>query len=280
MSQAASPMRSTRARKTVPTYNLKVLSGLPTRRTSKRSIDDNDHPHNTNGADTHMSTSGSHGDSKASTPEDNLGPMFSNISSELTSPMRSPGLAALETSLEDEAVAAAAPGSTTASQNKGIYNCFNTQMHPKGHFYSANQLYARGIWIGYLSPDRMNEPFRGLPSFNKLKVNFSKFSPPHPQPVQGTARENRNAVCRGCVTSTSAVIALSEIQFFGKTVRPSSSITALMLQDLDTRLWIPSRVELPAHALTMVRNWSSCPSTVMTMLVFSLSCCPRRQIGV
>jgi hypothetical protein len=125
-----------------------------------------------------MSRNGSHNDFKAATLENGLEKTFSSVSSELTSPMRSPGLAALETTLAKEAVAAEAPGSIKVDQNKSLYDCFKSQLHPKGHFYSANQLYAQGICIRYLAPDRMNERFRGLPSFNNLKTNFSKFRPP------------------------------------------------------------------------------------------------------
>jgi hypothetical protein len=215
MSHVASPMRSARARKTVKTYNLKILSGKPTRRASRRSLNGDDHNSTSNEVHATMSSIGKNDDSKAATPDSGLVRNSSNDSSELTTPMRSPGLAVLQTFSASGDIE-----QTYLNKSKSLYDCFNQQLHPKGHFYSANQLYARGIWVGYLSPDRMNEPFRRLPSLSDLKVNYSNFSPPHPPVVKGSARENRNAVCRGCVTASSAVIALSEVQFVGKTVSP------------------------------------------------------------
>jgi hypothetical protein len=229
MSHAASPMRSQRARKSVPTYNLKVLSGIPTRRTAKRSFDgdNDDYSGPSNGSHEQMSSNGRHDDYKVVTPEADSEQDLSNVSSKLTSPTRSSGLAALETSLTGEATGYSP--STSDDQNKSLFECFNAQPHPKGHFYSANQLYAQGVWIGYLDPDRAKESFRGLPSLDGLRVNHNKFSPPHPPPVPGTARENRNAVCRGCASSSSTIIAFSEIQFVGKSVSLPISFVCLLL---------------------------------------------------
>ncbi|KAH6858975.1 hypothetical protein BKA58DRAFT_51143 [Alternaria rosae] len=143
---------------------------------------------------------------KAAAPESDAQPARRSASSELTSPMISPGLRALQTSMEESR-------NTSPRKNSISYCCFNSQPHLKGHFYSANQLFARGVWIGYLAPDRQSQSFRGLPSFHDLKANYKKFNPPHPPIVQGSPRENRNAVCRGCAREDSAVIAFSEVQF-------------------------------------------------------------------
>ncbi|KAI4930787.1 uncharacterized protein J4E92_004619 [Alternaria infectoria] len=120
--------------------------------------------------------------------------------------MMSPRLRALQASMEESR-------NTSPRKNSISYDCFNSQPHLKGHFYSANQLFARGVWIGYLAPDRQSQSFRGLPSFHDLKANYKKFTPPHPPIVSGSPRENRNAVCRGCAREDSAVIAFSEVQF-------------------------------------------------------------------
>ncbi|KAI4698216.1 uncharacterized protein J4E84_001352 [Alternaria hordeiaustralica] len=120
--------------------------------------------------------------------------------------MMSPRLRALQASMEESR-------NTSPRKNSISYGCFNSQPHLKGHFYSANQLFARGVWIGYLAPDRQSQSFRGLPSFHDLKANYKKFTPPHPPIVSGSPRENRNAVCRGCAREDSAVIAFSEVHF-------------------------------------------------------------------
>ncbi|KNG49534.1 integral membrane protein [Stemphylium lycopersici] len=141
----------------------------------------------------------------------------SSQSSGLTSPMLSPKSRALETPLSSEEAATGKESRYADSPNSmSFYNCFNSQNNPRGHFYSANRLFTRGIWIGYLAPDRQSESFRGLPSFQELKFNCAKFSPPHPPVIQGSAGQTRQAVCRGCAASNSAVIPLSEIQFYRK----------------------------------------------------------------
>jgi hypothetical protein len=62
--------------------------------------------------------------------------------------------------------------------NINVFDCFNTQDHPRGHYYSALELFKRGVWIGYLAPERHKESFGGLPSFNNLKGNYKSMSNP------------------------------------------------------------------------------------------------------
>ncbi|KAF1947615.1 hypothetical protein EJ02DRAFT_449097 [Clathrospora elynae] len=143
---------------------------------------------------------------------------LSNTSSELTSPMPSSDLSAPVTPLSDKTVATGKSGPidgepTGNDKSMGLYDCFNAhQNHPKGHFYSVGELFKRGVWIGYLAPHRQTESFRGLPSLSDLKVNHSRLSPPYPPTEHGVAKHNRQAICRGCATESSAPIALSEIQ--------------------------------------------------------------------
>ncbi|RYO67553.1 hypothetical protein AA0113_g4569 [Alternaria arborescens] len=183
--------------------------------------------------------------SKAQTLENDVLPLRSNVSSGLTSPMMSPGLRALDTSLHEQARNACP---TTA------YDCFSSQPHLKGHFYSANQLFQRGVWIGYLAPERQNESFRGMPSFHLLKVNYSKFSPPYPPIVQGSPRENRNAICRGCARDESALIALSEVQF-GK----NGKVVVMPLDGDDDAgvfaIMIPQKSDRSLHGLQSFRPY-------------------------
>ncbi|KAH8642910.1 hypothetical protein IG631_00373 [Alternaria alternata] len=196
------PVQPQRARKSVRTPVLKNPSA-----SSKRARDsslDESSPQPDREIQSQIPSNVTSDASKAQTPENDVLLLRSNVSSELTSPMMSPGLRALDTSLHEQARNACP---TTA------YDCFSSQPHLKGHFYSANQLFQRGVWIGYLAPERQNESFRGLPSFHNLKVNYSKFRPPYPPIVQGSPRENRNAICRGCARDESALIALSEVQF-------------------------------------------------------------------
>ncbi|KAG9192846.1 hypothetical protein G6011_11580 [Alternaria panax] len=182
---------------------------------------------------------------RAQTPENDVQRSLSAVSSELISPMMSPGLRALGASLDEEA---RNTSPTTA------YDCFNLQPHLKGHFYSANRLFSRGVWIGYLAPDRQNQSFRGLPSFHSLKINFSRCNPPFPPAVQGYPRENRNAVCRGCAREESAFIALSEMQF-GKNVK-----VVIMPLDGDDdsgvfAIMIPQKSDRSLHGLQSFRPY-------------------------
>jgi hypothetical protein len=204
------PLQPVRARKSVRTPVLKLLPES-SKRANESSLDDNS-PQPDHKIQSQIPSNEPDDTSKAKTPENDLQPTRSNESGEQIPPMMSPRLLALETSINGEAQNISPRRTSTA------YDCFNSQPHLKGHFYSANQLFARGIWIGYLAPERQNQSFRGLPSFHDLKDNYSKFTSPHPPTVFGSAREKRNAVCRGCARSEAALIAFREVQFGKKVV--------------------------------------------------------------
>ncbi|CAO2648041.1 Nn.00g089630.m01.CDS01 [Neocucurbitaria sp. VM-36] len=221
MSDQEMHKRPTRARTAVGTYNLKVLT-------------ENVHNSHLNERESRssMALNGrSDSMSRAATPVTKLHVHRRNISSGLTSPMPSPNLSALGSGLTDNTTTAPRkleaidPDitsndtriiSTAVASSVPMFDCFNTQPHSWGHFYSANELFSRGIWIGYLTPDRHSESFRRLPSFSDLKTNFRKFSTPYPPTITGSVGEERISVCRGCVGDDSAVITLREIQFFQK----------------------------------------------------------------
>ncbi|EMD61099.1 hypothetical protein COCSADRAFT_29370 [Bipolaris sorokiniana ND90Pr] len=105
---------------------------------------------------------------------------------------------------------------TSSQTSRRFCKCFNPYDDSNGHFYSVNQLFTQGVWIGYLAPDRHKESFRGLPSFNVLKSNCAKLIAPYPKATQGLVGQIRHAVCRGCVSATSKVFELREVQFYGK----------------------------------------------------------------
>ncbi|KAI1519498.1 hypothetical protein PtrSN002B_003240 [Pyrenophora tritici-repentis] len=252
MAQGGSPDRPIRARKSVRTYNLKILSGITRRsRQPSRNVD----PQSARRPESRRASSGGEDSLKATeNPGDHRQQYHDDNSSELTSPMLSPNLLALETSLSEEGMTVASTRSSGSGKSTGRYDCFNAMLHPKGHYYSAKELFARGVWIGYLSPDRHNESFRGLPSFGTLKSNFNKFSQPYPTSMHGSVRENRNAVCRGCAKSNSALIALSEIQF----VRTSKLV--IMPLDGDDNagvfaIMLPQKVDRSLRGLQIYRPY-------------------------
>ena len=117
-----------------------------------------------------------------------------------------------------------------------LHDCFNPYSQPRGHFHSANRLFERGVWVGFLDKSRHNESFRGLPSFHDLKMNYSRLSAPHPPVVHGVADEERLAVCRGCAGIDSLVISLCEIQFAHNTVCGDSWVPYLAVVKLTTTL--------------------------------------------
>jgi hypothetical protein len=208
--KSSMPVQPQRARKSVRTPVWEIPSASYKR--ARDSSLDNNSPQPDPNIQSRIPSDVTSTTSKAKTPDNDVQRSRSFASSELTSPMMSPRLRALETSLYENA------RNTSSSATSTAYDCFNSQPHPRGHFYSANQLFARGVWIGYLAPDRQSQSFRGLPSFHDLKSNYAKFVQPHPPIVQGSPRESRNAICRGCAREESALIALSEVQFGKKVV--------------------------------------------------------------
>ncbi|KAH3981000.1 hypothetical protein HBH51_050050 [Parastagonospora nodorum] len=93
------------------------------------------------------------------------------------------------------------------------FECFSHFSNGSGHYYSAPKLYARGIWIGYLSPESQKKSYRGLPSFRELQANFRDMSLPFPASKQGNSGMNRDAVCRGCFGAQSGLFTLREMAF-------------------------------------------------------------------
>ncbi|KAF1842122.1 uncharacterized protein K460DRAFT_388882 [Cucurbitaria berberidis CBS 394.84] len=209
MSHQKSHERPARARAAVKTYNLKVL----TNPTHKMYLNDSGawvlrKPRESMSLDKVDDTI-----SRVGIPANQRHNSRSNTSSALTSPMLSPSLSALGISLSDDTTTA--PGQLEEAPL--LFDCFNTHVHPGGHFYSAHELVLQGVWIGYLSPDRHTERFRNLPSFDNLKTNCKRFSTPFPPTIHGGAGEELSAVCRGCIGDDSAIITLREIQFVGNT---------------------------------------------------------------
>lgn len=249
MSHQGPYQRPARARTTVQTYNLKAL----TCSTHKRSLNNRDARVLRERRPSMSHRSGTI--PRAVTPTEQLHRTRSITSSELTSPMPSPSLSVLATSLAHDAAAGRerlesgnhevagdndSMVQTAIADDPPFFACFNTQNHPAGHFYSANELYSRGVWIGYLAPDRCIESFRKLPSFSALRTNFKQFSAPFPPAIAGAAREERKAVCRGCIGDDSAVITLREIHFVHNTVSCCSAIIITAVSAVPQHTRIPT----------------------------------------
>lgn len=99
------------------------------------------------------------------------------------------------------------------------FECFSHFSNGTGHYYSAPNLYARGIWIGYLSPEKQKKSYRGLASFRELQANFRDMSLPFPPSTLGSSGSNRDAVCRGCFGAQSGLLTLREMAFVKDRVR-------------------------------------------------------------
>lgn len=210
MSTLSSTPRPARKRTVVPTYNLKILNGL-SRRSQGARVQKQD-------------LLGKRRTINMLSPVSGTQTTESNMSSPLTSPMTSPGIAALETSLQDipthtlyepEDHEPSAEGIVEASNDimNSQYECFNKLSSPGGHFYSTRELYARGVWVGYLAPDRQNQAYEDLPSYDELKKNWRNMSLPFPPHNQCASSVDRQAVCRGCVGDTSTLITLRDISY-------------------------------------------------------------------
>ncbi|KAJ8112045.1 hypothetical protein OPT61_g5498 [Boeremia exigua] len=92
-----------------------------------------------------------------------------------------------------------------------LYDCFDRS--GRGHFDSADTLFDRGVWIGYLAERSRNTRYRGLPSFRELEKNYKELNLPFPNPSVGISCSDREAVCRGCFGNRSIVLQLREIRF-------------------------------------------------------------------
>jgi hypothetical protein len=217
MSTTNEASRPTRNRTAVSTYNLKILNDNAhhTQRCYKQSNHNTDRPH------------------PVSVRTNENSPALSKIvhnssSSSLTSLSPSPLLR--PPSPRSAATLHQTDGSSTI-QKKMLklpvtakimteFECFNARIGSRGHYYSASALYTCGVWVGYLSPDKQKKQYRGLPSFNELKMNFADMSLPCPPSSVGASGNNRSAVCRGCFGEHSALITLREVQFIKNRVSP------------------------------------------------------------
>jgi len=122
----------------------------------------------------------------------------------------------------DKAITRPKSMGTNASQpSHGSHaECFSNVNGRQAHWSAAPYLYERGVWIGYLAPSSHKHSYRGLPSLNELRSNFSSFATPFPETIQGKPNEERLAVCRGCLGDDSTVFAISELKF----VKPKVSL--------------------------------------------------------
>lgn len=73
--------------------------------------------------------------------------------------MASPLISGIETlvqriasHMKDESLTQQTDGSldTTTGHQELRFDCFNRLDGPRGHYFSVPELYARGVWVGYL----------------------------------------------------------------------------------------------------------------------------------
>lgn len=218
-------MRPSRNRTNVNTYNLKILSGIVSRTRKPQGSSGNSEV-----KDEAPSTpqDGTHEGSQAA-EAGSLDQTSGFQTNELPWPAIPPSLLELGRSQSSGEAKTVQQSPPTSSQTPRRYlKCFNPHADPNGHFYSVHQLFTQGVWIGYLAPDRHKESFRGLPSFNMLRSNCAKLIAPYPKATQGLVGQNRYAVCRGCVSGTSKVFELREVQFYGKSVSHAPDVLAAL----------------------------------------------------
>ncbi|KAF2678418.1 hypothetical protein K458DRAFT_435864 [Lentithecium fluviatile CBS 122367] len=91
-----------------------------------------------------------------------------------------------------------------------VFDCFNKSGEKRGHFYGCRALHKSGVWVGYLAPEKRNQGFEGLASFDQLKENHRRNNP---RLINGTAGIERTAVCRGCASENFQLFTLKEINF-------------------------------------------------------------------
>jgi hypothetical protein len=154
-----------------------------------------------------------------------------STSSPLSSPMTSPRTSSVDTSQHRVVVDPVYTNGTTRNsfalqagnsatspeddmaQPVPTYECFNKHGLPQGHYYSACELYSRGVWVGYRAPDKHKKPYLECPSYNELKANFTSLNLPFPLSNPSSSSCNREAVCRGCFGEQSALITTCEMPF-------------------------------------------------------------------
>ncbi|KAF3048742.1 hypothetical protein E8E11_003117 [Didymella keratinophila] len=92
-----------------------------------------------------------------------------------------------------------------------LYDCFDTDK--KGHFEAVDELFDKGVWIGYFAEESRDTRYRGLPSYHDLEKNHENLSFPFPEPLPNASYVDREAFCRGCVSEDSIVLQLREVRF-------------------------------------------------------------------
>lgn len=207
MSATSGHLRRERKRAPVPTYNLKALSGIVTRsRNSHRKKD--------------MTASSRHQSSPEAHINDRLKlAVDSGMSSPLSSALSSPQpptrgtpqlrvIAARQEHREHDL-----EHMTTRKTSSTSYGCFNEHADHRGHYCSAMELYNHGVWVGYLSPDRQHERYRGLQSYLELKNNCINMNLPFPPATVTSSAKTRFAMCGGCLSEQASLLTLREVKF-------------------------------------------------------------------
>jgi hypothetical protein len=144
-------------------------------------------------------------------------PLSSPTSSLTTSPHTTPSKDANAASRNISKVGGGSQGpsttlnpSTPYSQN---FDCFTALANAKVHYYSARELHARGVWVGYLEPKRRKESYDGLPSYTEIMANYRNMVLPYPPPEFGLAARNTMAVCRHCLSKQPKRVLLRQLKY-------------------------------------------------------------------
>ncbi|EUC49243.1 hypothetical protein COCMIDRAFT_23033 [Bipolaris oryzae ATCC 44560] len=239
-------MRPSRNRTNVNTYNLKILSGIVSRTRKRQGSSGNSEVKDEAPPTPQIATQEGIQAAESGSLDQTSG---------LPSPVIPPSLLELGRSPSNGEAKTAQQSRPTSSQtSRRSCKCFNPYDDSNGHFYAVNQLFSQGVWIGYLAPDRHKESFRELPSFYTLKSNYAKLMSPYPRATQGLVGQPRHAVCRGCVSGTSKVFELREVQFYGK-----SKLVIMPLDGDDEAgvfaIMLPQKHDRSLHGLQSYRPW-------------------------
>ncbi|KAF3036460.1 hypothetical protein E8E12_006074 [Didymella heteroderae] len=72
-----------------------------------------------------------------------------------------------------------------------LWDCFDA--HKKGHFQAVDELFERGVWIGYFAEESRDTRYRQLPSCHDLEKNYGGFDLPYPEPLHYCSCNDRAA---------------------------------------------------------------------------------------
>jgi hypothetical protein len=209
MSGTNGPSRPVRTNRTaVPTYNLKALTNEGLVRKSSPQTRDRQRMTPSHAFQGNIDTI-----SPSRQPH-------TSGSSCLFSTITSPRIPRVNKSQHDVAIdpldantsTAGRPGSSTAP-HQPTYACFNKHGHLQGHYHSARELYSRGVWVGYLAPDKQKIPYLACPSYKKLRANYINLGLSFPPSDLRSSASSRYAVCRGCLNEQSALLIVRELSF-------------------------------------------------------------------